>query len=155
MENKSFNKVHRVNCLAKDMNALYHRAARILGVSDSELSVLYMIYEKGDRCRLYDICNESGISKQTINSALRRLEGEGAVYLEQSGGKAKLVCLTEKGNALVKKTAARLFKAESDAFKSWAEEDFEAYLRLMEKYNHSLRAQLENMQCENNNNNPI
>lgn len=139
-------KVHRVNCLTNDIDALYHQAARKLGVSDSVLCVLYMIYEKGDGCLLYDICNESGITKQTINSAIRKLEKEEILYLEPFKGKTKQICLTEKGKDYVARTAACLYKAECDAFKQWTDEEFEMYLKLMEKYNQSLRKEIDKMQ---------
>lgn len=138
-------RVHRVNCLSNDMEALYHQAARKLGVSDSVLCVLYVIHEKGDHCMLYDICNESGISKQTINSAIRKLESDEILYLEQDKGKTKRVCLTEKGKVYVTQTAARLVEAECNAFSDWTEEEVNLYLRLIEKYNASFRVEIEKM----------
>lgn len=146
MKENYYDKVHRVNCLANDLDALYHQAAWKIGVSDSVLCILYMIYEKGDGCLLYDICNESGISKQTINSAIRKLEGDEILYLEQDKGKTKRVWLTEKGKDYIARTAVRLYEAECSAFADWTEEDFESYLRLMKKYNDSFRIQVENME---------
>lgn len=145
MRKNYYDKIQRVNCLSNDLEAIYHQAARKLGVSDSVLCVLYMIHEKGDRCLLYDICSESGISKQTINSALRKLEKDEVLYLEQDKGKAKRVCLTEKGKVYVTQTAARLFEAECNAFNEWTDEEVELYLRLIEKYNVSFRVQIEKM----------
>lgn len=142
---KQQEKVQKINCLSNDMNALYHLAARKLGVSDSALCVLYLIYEKGDHCRLYDICAESGISKQTINSAIRNLEKEEILYLEQDTGRTKRICLTEKGKSYIARTGARLYETENRIFQSWPEEEFELYLKLMEKYNHDLREEIEKM----------
>lgn len=138
--------VHRINCLSNDMDALYHLAARKLGVSDSVLIVAYMIHEKGDGCLLYDVCTDSGLSKQTINSAIRKLEADHVLYLEQDKGNTKRIRLTETGRQFVDQTASRLFDAECRAFASWEDEEFEMYLKLMEKYNHSFRAQLETME---------
>ena len=45
----------------------------------------------------------------------------------------------------MQKTAARLFRAEADAFDSWTEEEVETYLRLMEKYADGFRQQIENL----------
>lgn len=94
---------------------------------------------------LYDICNESGISKQTINSAIRKLESDEILYLEQDKGKTKRVCLTEKGKVYVTQTAARLVEAECNAFSDWTEEEVNLYLRLIEKYNASFRVEIEKM----------
>ena len=125
MKNKYQDQIRRVNCLTNDLNALYHQAALKLGVSDSALFVLYMIYDKGDNCLLYDICKESGISKQTINSALRKLESDGVLYLEQDKGRAKRVRLTEKGRRYVAQTGACLFDAECNAFNDWRDDEIE------------------------------
>lgn len=139
-------KVHKVNCLTNDLDALYHQAARKLGVADSVMIVAYMIYEKGDGCLLHDICNESGISKQTINSAIRKLEQEGILYLEQDKGKTKRICLTEKGNDFIQNTASRLVEAECNAFRDWTEEEFALYIKFMEKYNDAFRAEVDKME---------
>lgn len=138
-------KIQRVNCLTNDLNALYHQAALKFGVSDSVLFVLYMIYCKGDNCLLYDICKEGGISKQTINSAIRNLETEGILYLEQDKGRTKRICLTDKGKAYVQETGARLFETECNTFSDWTDEEIDMYLKLMEKYNTSFGTQIEKL----------
>lgn len=138
-------KIYRVNCLASDLESLYHQAALKLGLSDSVLFVLYVIYENGSSCLLYDIRKETRLSKQTLNSAIRKLEGEDIIYLEQSSGRGKKVCLTEKGKKYIDQTAARLFDAECSAINGWTEEEIDLYLNLMEKYNVNLREQIEHM----------
>lgn len=143
--NNNYNHLKRINCLANELDLLYHQAARKLGVSDSVLCILYMIHEKGDGCLLRDICSESSISKQTINSALRNLEKEEILYLEQDNGKNKRIRLTEKGKRYTAHTAVRLFEAEASALADWSEEDLSAYLYLMKKYNDCFRLQVENM----------
>lgn len=137
--------MYRVNCLASDLDALYHQAALKLGLSDSVMFVLYLVYERNGKCPLNTICKETSISKQTINSAIRKLEGEGVIYLEQTGGRAKTVCLTEKGREYAESTVARLFHAERSAFDGWTAKEIEQYLRLMEKYNEHFRRQIGRM----------
>ena len=135
MEHSSKN-LRRLNHLLSETNAAYHEAAARLGLSDSVSQILYTVcaYDDGYRCPLHKICVETGISKQTINSALRRLEGEGYVYLEQAGGKRKDVCLTAEGIALAERTVSRIIAAENAVFASWRAEDVEAYLELTEQY---------------------
>lgn len=112
------------------------------------MCVLYMLYEKGAPCRVCDICSEGGISKQTVNSALRRLENEGAIYLEPDEGKRKRVCLTQKGRELTAQTAARIFEAECTVFGGWPDEEYEQYLRLMKKYVDDFRVEIEKTEGE-------
>ncbi|MGN0356190.1 MAG: MarR family winged helix-turn-helix transcriptional regulator [Muricoprocola sp.] len=145
MLNKLHDKICKINCITEDIDSLYHQAALKLGVSDSVLFVLYMIYTSGEQCLLYDIYKLSGICKQTINSAIRKLENEDIVYLEKQKGKAKIVCLTDKGKSYIKQNAAKLFEAECNAFSDWSEEELNLYLSLMEKHNVSLRKQIQNL----------
>ena len=96
--------LNRINYLTNEIDAAYHEAARKLHLSDSALLILYTICNHGDGCLLYDICRLSGASKQTINSALRKLEAEGIIYLETFDGKKKKVYLTEKGRQVDRKS---------------------------------------------------
>lgn len=145
MENKNRALNCKINCLLTETDSVYHQAAVKLGLADSEMGILYMLYEKDGKCPLSEIVKTTGISKQTVNSALRKLEREEVVALEQSGKRAKVVCLTEKGKAVADKTAARLFDAECSVYAAWTEEELETYVRLMEKYNDDLRKQIEKL----------
>lgn len=75
--------IHRINYLTSEMDAVYHRASLKLGISDSVSLILYTIYDAGGSCLLSEIYKKSGISKQTVNSALRGLEGKGILALQQ------------------------------------------------------------------------
>lgn len=141
MENEEM--LRLFNSLASDLDALYHQAAWKLGVSDSVLIVLYVIYEHGGTCLLNTIRKDGNLNKQTLNSAIRKLEWEEILYLEQQGGRAKKVFLTEKGKEYAEQTAARLFYAERHVFKEWTEEEIRLHLELMKKYNDGFRAQIE------------
>ena len=96
--------------------------------------VLYAVCGNGGSCPIDDICRLSGVRKQTVNSALRKLEAEGVVYLEAINGKRKRVCLTENGKTLTDRTVTRLITIENDIFDSWTQEEYETYLALMERY---------------------
>lgn len=145
MDNLIFDKIYQINCLTEEVDSLYHQAAVKLGVSDSVLFILYMLYVNKEKCLLYDIYKLSGISKQTINSAIRKLEQEDIVYLQKHNGKSKLVCLTETGKNYAKQTAGRLLDAEYKAFENWSKEELDMYLRLIKKNNAELQKQIENL----------
>lgn len=137
--------ISKINYLCSETDALYHQASLKLGISDSVSIILYTVYDAGESCLLSDIYKKSGISKQTVNSAIRGLEAENILYLEQHTGRAKKVVLTDKGKDFVKKTVKRLHKAEIQAFGTWSEEEIKTYIHLMEKYTYCLRKQIENM----------
>ncbi|MCI8543341.1 MarR family winged helix-turn-helix transcriptional regulator [Acetatifactor aquisgranensis] len=137
----------RFNYLISETNAVYHEAAQKLGLSDSTQQVLYTICNNGDSCLISDICRLSGISKQTINSALRKLEGEGIVYLEASDGRKKRVCLTERGKKLAEDTVVKLIEIENGLLDSWSREELEQYLGLTQRYLDSLRAKVQELRA--------
>ena len=139
------NIMYGINCLACELDALYHRAALRLGLADSDMLLLYLLYEKNGKCPLSDIRGETGISKQTVNSAVRKLEREDIIYLEQSGGRAKTACLPKKGKTFAENTVARLFAAENGIFDSWSDDEISTYLFLLKKYNRDFSKQIEKM----------
>lgn len=145
METKICSRIHRINYLNAELDALYHHASLKLGLTDSASIVLYTIYDNGEDCLLSDIYKQSGVSKQTVNSAIRNLEKKHIIYLEQHSGKAKKVVLTDTGKEYVQKTTARLFDAEAAAFATWTEEEINAHIGFMEKYIHSFHEQVEKL----------
>ena len=132
-------KLKRYNYLVGEIDAAYHEISTNLGLSDSVMRILYTICDNGECCLLQDICRRSGLSKQTVNSALRRLEADGILYLESAGSKAKNVCLTEFGKGFADQTAGQIIKAENEIFDSWSNEDVDKYLELTEAFLAALR----------------
>lgn len=122
------------NHLITEMDAAYHEISLKLGLSDSAMSILYTICNYGESCLLQDICRQSGLSKQTINSSLRKLETGNILYLEMAGAKSKRVTLTDAGKALAQRTALQVINTENEIFASWSREDVEKYLELTEDY---------------------
>lgn len=139
MENFPSKSMKRFNHLLGEMDAVYHEMGLKLGMPDSAMIVLYTICDSGEHCLLQDICRRSGLSKQTVNSALRRLEADGILYLEPAGSKAKRVCLTESGKGFADQTAGQIIKAENEIFDSWHQEDVDKYLELTEAFLAALR----------------
>lgn len=126
--------LERFNLLLSEIDAVYHDAALKMGISDSAMVVLYTVCSMNGDCLLNDITRMSGVSKQTINSALRKLEAEDLLYLEASGVRKKRVCLTEKGKDLAERTVLRLIGIENDIFRSWSAEERKIYLELTQRY---------------------
>ena len=116
-----------------EVDELYHEANRLLGVSDSSMTVLYMALDCGGSCALSEIRRETGVPKQTLNSALRKLESDGVVRLE-GGARDRRVVLTETGTALARDTAGRLRAIEDEALACWTQEEMRTYLALSERF---------------------
>lgn len=140
--------LRRFNRLLGELNGLYHEAAVRLGLSDSGMSVLYILCEEGGACPLSELVRQSGTSKQTINSALRKLEGEGMVRLEAAGGRGKTVRLTGEGQALAGRTAARLIRLEDEIFAAWGPEASAEYNQMTQRYLEDFREKSRRFQQE-------
>ena len=124
----------RLNDLICETDAAYHEASVRLGIADSVMQILYTIQE---------IRRRTGISKQTLNSALRKLENEDVLYLAQGDGRKKKICLTAEGERKARETAGRLIQAEDEILSSWTEEEIEIYLKLTERYLREFRVKIE------------
>ena len=134
-----------MNLLASEIDSVYHTAAFKLNLADSTLAILYTLRAEGNECSIRDICRTTGIGKQTINSALRKLERNGIIQLKAIDGRKKTVTLTEKGAALSENTADRLIEAENKAIADWSSDEISEYLRLMRKFLNCLKKEIDNM----------
>lgn len=133
----------RFNYLLGELQAAYHDASVKLGISDSVSNILYAICDAGGKCPIHAICGQTGLSKQTVNSALRKLENDGVVYLEAADKKTKNVCLTDAGKQFADRTAMRIIEMENEILQSWDRQDVKNYLSLTEKFLLDLQEKVE------------
>lgn len=126
--------LRRFNHLIGEIDALYHEAARCFGMPDSAMRVLYTVCVEGGSCPIAEIVRQCGMSKQTLNSALRRLEEEGTIVLHAESGRRKRVCLTDSGKALAEGTVRRLIDVENGIFEAWTKEERDSYIGLTQRY---------------------
>ena len=133
----------RLNHLQCEMGVVYHEMSHLCGLSDSTMQILYTICNFDEEsCLLQDICRLTGLPKQTINSALRKLENEDIIFLETANAKNKRVFLTQKGKQLSSETAENRILAD------WGSETSEQYLALNERYLKCLQKELQRMKAE-------
>ncbi len=137
--------LRKYNCLSSEINSLYHKAAVMAGISDSVQLTLYIVYENDGKCLQSEIYKQSGISRQTINSAIRKLEKEQIVYMEHGSGRNTIVCLTEKGKQFAVEKIEPLYQIENQIFNEWAEDEVRQYLQLTEQFKNSLKEKLEHI----------
>ena len=95
---------------------------------------MYAISSLGDGCLQRDICREVYVSKQTINSAVRKLEKNGILYLEEKRGRDKKIFLTEEGKDLVAAKIIPVVEMENAVFAEMEPDERTELLRLSQKY---------------------
>lgn len=135
--------IKKFNVLYRETDNFYHLIALESGISDSAFWCLYTICEYGNGCLQRDICNISSVSKQTIHSAIRKLEQEGYLYLKSGKGRDKHIFLTEAGERLVEEKIAPVIRMENEVMADIGKEGCDALLGLMEKYLELLRTKYE------------
>ena len=134
MTKKLIREMLRFNHLTTEIDAAYHEASLKLGLSDSAMHILYTLCGNGGSCGLSNICSLSGIRKQTINSALRKLQDEKLVYMQALDGKKKSVHLTDSGKLLAERTVSRIIEIENEIYSSWTKEERDIYIELTQRY---------------------
>jgi DNA-binding MarR family transcriptional regulator len=154
MEQEEQNRGYQYSYLTSEIDSAYHTAALKCGVSDSAMRILYTICLHGDHCALSEIVHLSGISKQTINSSLRKLEMENVVYLEHVGKKRKMVYLTSHGKQIAANSALRILEIEKNIFLSWSQADRETYISLLERFLSAFKEKVEELNHEDHHNQP-
>ena len=131
------------NAAMKHVDDVYRRAVRQYGLSECAFWILYTLRVERPYTQA-GLCEFLHEPKQTVNSALKKLEAEG--YLSLSAGddqRSKRVCLTEKGEQLARTCADRVAEAEARAIGSMSPDDRAALIRLTELYGTLLSEQLQ------------
>ncbi len=137
--------IRRFNYLLGELDAVYHDLSFRLGMSDSVSKILYTICDAGTSCPIHLICLQTGLSKQTVNSALRKLEREGLVYLQAADARSKTVCLTQKGDRFCDGTARKILGMENQILDAWSQEEIQQYLEMTERFLTELRERAKSM----------
>lgn len=136
-------RIDRINHISAELQSIYHKSSLKLKITDSMSMTLYSIYVNGGKCLISKIREASGMKKQTLNSALRTLEEDDIIILENyKNTRFKVAILTEKGKIFAEKTVARLVRAEENAFSSWSEREIDKYIYFMERYNKCFEAEI-------------
>lgn len=122
------------NSLNREIEGLYHVICRKIGLADSEFLALYSIWDMGEGCLQKDICDAVCVSKQTIHSVVKKLEGQGVVRLKPGKGRKMQIFLTEGGRKLVEEKIAPVAALEAAAYGELTKEECREHLRLTRKY---------------------
>ena len=119
----------------KKLDDVYRSAAKACGMAECAFWILYTLRVEERPFTQAEICEFLAEPKQTVNSALKKLEAEG--YLALSSGtdqRSKLVQLTPEGERLARAHVDRIPEAEAAALCAMPPDDCAAFLRLTRQY---------------------
>jgi len=142
--------IKKLNQLYKQQDELYHDFAVRFGVSDTALWILYSICSSEGPSTQYDLANAWFFPKQTVNSAIARLEKAGIISLVPLPGtrNRKNVVLTESGTAFCARTVIPLLDAEERALSRLNDAERQTFLGLMEKQFRCLKEEMTKTEAE-------
>lgn len=135
MDRNAYQMLIAFNRATKKLDDAYRSAAKSCGISECAFWILYTLRVEEKSFTQAEICEFLIEPKQTVNSALKKLEAEG--YLTLSAGadqRSKRVCLTEKGERFVKAHVDRVPEAEAAALGAMPETERDALIQLTSRY---------------------
>lgn len=131
------------NVLWKEQDDIYRGIAKALGLNDSVFWILYCLRNYGENVTQSFMCSMMLEPKQTINTALKKMESDGLIAFSGSGDRrSKYITLTEKGKSLAETTVDRAITAERSAMEMMTGEEQRQFLGLFRKYNNCLKEKI-------------
>jgi len=125
------------------MDEFYHMLAVKNGLSDCAFWILYIICEDGEGFSQKVLCEKLSVSKQTVHSAIRKLEQDGILFLKTGTGRDKNIYLTEKGKQFVEEKIALIIATENATFACLGENEGKELQRLTWRYVNLLQKMFE------------
>lgn len=144
MDSHAKAKLTQYNKSFKSIDETYRNAAKRFGMSECTFWILYTLRVEKPPVTQSEICALQYQPKQTVNSALKKLESEGFLTLSVGADRRnKYVSLTEKGLALAEKTVDIFAESEANALLMMSEDEQDTLCRLLKKYNSLLNSKLQ------------
>ena len=127
------NDIKELNSLYKEWFEIYHKISAKFGLSDSEFLIIYALVElKLNRQK--DIADYYYISKQTINSAVKKLVRTGIIELKQSKGRDMQIIFTQSGKSFAQEKIIPIVNIEKKAMIEMGQKESQELLRLTRKH---------------------
>lgn len=137
---QEYNRLYKENC------ELYSEAAKNLGISEGAMWILYTLSLYDKPFTQSELCEEVFMPKQTVNSALKKLEQEGYILLQfsENNKKSKQIILTGSGKNLADNTVTKIIAAEKNVFNRFGSAEVQELFRYYGRYIEYLRSELKN-----------
>lgn len=131
------------NSIIKGHEDLYRQLAKRFGMSECSFWILYSLRETNTSITQSELCYALSQPKQTINSALKKMQDYGFIELLISQDRRKkYIRLTDKGALLAQETVDKVILLENQTFDTFTEEEQSLFLQLLHKYTDNLKINL-------------
>ena len=141
------------NSALKENDDIYRGLSKFYGLSECAFWILYTLRVSETPVTQSDICGVMFQPKQTVNSALKKMENEGYIKLNSAANRRfKEIILTKKGISLAQNTVDHVIHAEIEALSTMSSEEFTSFLHLLGKFTKTLKHQMDNVKHPANGN---
>lgn len=126
----------RVNSAWSKSNALYAKAASVIGVGYTEMMVLYALVTEGEITQK-QISENFGMQKQTVNGMVKELIKKGYLRLDASlkDKREKIIIFTDEGRDYADKIVGPVLKAEDKIYDLIGEDKIKALYETLDLFN--------------------
>lgn len=132
--------IQRFDAINDAINMAYHNLSLKLGFSDGESMILYIMYD-GDPITQKEIAERTGMSKQTVSSAVRKLVQKGLLE-NPKGLRNEPLLLTVKGRQALEGKISYIVHIENEILSDWTPEEQQYFLALNQRYLDGLRSKI-------------
>lgn len=120
----------------KENANIYRQMAKQMNLTDMAMWTLYTLRIEPGEMTQRRMCEFLHEPKQTINSALKKMEVDGLITLQSgSNRRTKTIHLTAAGEALARETADRVAETEQQALSQFSGEEANQLFSLMRRLN--------------------
>ncbi|MGN0361771.1 MAG: MarR family winged helix-turn-helix transcriptional regulator [Bilifractor sp.] len=132
--------MQRFDAINDAINMAYHDLSLMLGLSDGESMILYILY--GDKTVTQkEITQRTGISKQTVSSAVQKLVKKG-ILEKPAGLRNEPLRLTSSGHQILEEKTGCIVHIENQILADWTPEEQQQFLSLNQRYLDRLREEI-------------
>ena len=129
-------RLYALNETWKENADIYRRMAKQMNMTDTVMWALYTLRIEPGEITQSRMCEFLHEPKQTVNSALKKMEADGLITLQSgSNRRTKTIHLTAAGLAVARKTSDRVMETEQQALAQFSEEEAEQLFSLMRRLN--------------------
>ena len=115
----------------KENANIYRQMAKQMNLTDMAMWALYTLRVEPGEMTQSRMCEFLHEPKQTINSALKKMEADGLI----TNRRTKTIHLTAAGEALARETADRVAETEQQALAQFSEEETDQLFSLLRRLN--------------------
>lgn len=143
MNENVYKRLMGYNKSIKEIDDTYRNVARIFGLPECTFWILYTLRVGKSPLTQSEICSLQYKPKQTVNSALKKMESDGYISLSYGDDqRSKYISLTEKGIRLAEKTVDKVAEAEAQALSGMPVDEQEKLVEILGKFSDYLRIEI-------------